>query len=63
MISFAAEKKVSGAPAIVRDFGVLLLEGLVLAAFGETGVSEFLFVVAPLPIEGGTGTVCPLAII
>lgn len=49
---------------LIRDFGVPLLEGLVLATLGATGVTEFLFVVAPLPIVGGTASpVCPVAVI
>jgi len=49
---------------LIRDFGVPLLEGLVLASLAEAGVVEFLFAVAPLPIVGGTGSpVCPFAVI
>lgn len=49
---------------LIRDFGVPLLEGLVLAALGATGATEFLFVLAPLPLLGGTASpVCPVAVI
>lgn len=48
---------------LIRDFGISLLEGLVLDALAQTGVTEFLFVAAPLPIVGGTGSpITPLAI-
>jgi len=43
---------------LIRDYGIPLLEGLVLAELAKTGVRRFLFVAAPLPIVGGTG--CPL---
>jgi kynurenine formamidase len=41
---------------LIRDYGIPLLEGLVLAPLAETGAREFLFFAAPLPIEGGTGS-------
>jgi hypothetical protein len=48
---------------LIRDFGIPLLEGLVLQEFAALGVPEFLFVAAPLPIVGGTGSpITPLAI-
>ena len=48
---------------LIRDYGISLIEGLALRAFSECGVSEFLFVAAPLPIGGGTGSpLTPLAI-
>lgn len=43
--------------------GVYLLEHLVLADLARDGVREFLFVAAPLPITGASGSpVCPVAI-
>jgi kynurenine formamidase len=49
---------------LIRDFGVPLLEGLLLAELASIGTSEFLFVATPLPIVGGTGSpACPVAII
>jgi kynurenine formamidase len=49
--------------ALVRDCGIYLLELLVLDPLAEAGVSEFLFVAAPLPIAGGVGSpINPLAI-
>ena len=49
---------------LIRDYGIPLLEGLVLRALGEAGATEFLFVAAPLPIVGGTGSpVAPVAVL
>ncbi len=49
---------------LIRDYGIPLLEGLVLAPLADEGVSEFLFVAAPLPIRGATGSpVNPVAIL
>lgn len=48
---------------LIRDFGIPLLEGAVLDRLGERKVSIFLFVAAPLPVVGGTGSpLTPLAI-
>ena len=48
---------------LIRDFGISLLEGLALQAFAQLGIDEFLFVAAPLPIVGGTGSpITPLAL-
>jgi kynurenine formamidase len=44
---------------LLREYGMPLIEGLALAPLADTGVSEFLFVAAPLPITGGTAS--PLA--
>jgi len=41
---------------LIRDYGIPLLEGLVLAPLAAEGVSEFLFVAAALPIRGATGS-------
>lgn len=49
---------------LLRDYGVPLLEGLVLAPLGATGAATFLFVAAPLPIVGGTASpIAPLAVL
>lgn len=49
---------------LIRDYGVPLLEGLELQALAQTGRREFLFVAAPLPIVGATGSpLTPLAIL
>jgi len=49
---------------MLRDYGVYLLELLVLEELAAADVQEFLFMMAPLRITGGTGSpVNPLAII
>ncbi len=49
---------------LIRDYGVTLLEGLVLAPLAAEAASEFLLVIAPLPIRGATGSpVNPVAIL
>jgi kynurenine formamidase len=49
---------------LIRDYGVPLLEGLVLAPLAEAGATQFLFMAAPLPIVGGTGSpLTPLAVL
>jgi kynurenine formamidase len=44
---------------LIRDFGIPLLEGLVLQPLAEHRRGQFLLVAAPLPVVGGTGS--PLA--
>ena len=41
---------------LIRDYGIPLLEGLVLRPLAEAGGAAFLFVATPLPIVGGTGS-------
>jgi kynurenine formamidase len=49
---------------VIRGYGIALLEGLVLHELAATGAAEFLFVAAPLPFVGGTGSpLVPLAIL
>ena len=49
---------------LIRDFGIPLIEGLVLKPLAETGRSSFLFTAAPLPVTGGTGSpITPMAIL
>jgi kynurenine formamidase len=49
---------------LIRDFGIPLLEGLVLKALSETGRHMFLFAASPLPVVGGTGSpISPMAIL
>jgi kynurenine formamidase len=49
---------------LIRDFGVPLLEGLLLHELATAGRHEFLFVASPLPIAGGTGSpINPIAIL
>jgi kynurenine formamidase len=50
--------------ALIRDYGIYILELLDLEELSQTGVSEFLFVAAPLRIVGGTASpLNPLAIV
>ena len=44
---------------LIRDFGMPLLEGLMLDPLVASGRHEFLFIASPLPIVGATGS--PLA--
>ncbi len=49
---------------LVRDYGMALLEGLVLAPLAEFGATTFLFMAAPLRIVGATGSpVAPVAVV
>jgi kynurenine formamidase len=49
---------------LIRDFGIPLLEGLVLRALADTGRHEFMFAASPLPVVGGTGSpISPMAIL
>lgn len=49
---------------LIRDHGIPLLEGLVLRPLAEAGGTAFLFVAAPLPVVGGTGSpVAPVAVL
>ena len=49
---------------LIRDFGIPLLEGLVLKPLAETGRHSFLFAASPLPVVGGTGSpVSPMALL
>jgi kynurenine formamidase len=49
---------------VIRDYGVLLLEGLVLDELAATGAKTFFFAAAALPIVGGTASpLTPMAIL
>ena len=49
---------------LIRDFGVPLLEGLVLGGLAATGRAEFFFAASPLPVAGGTGSpISPMAVL
>src|SRR3984957_17215541 len=49
---------------LIRDFGIPLLEGLVLQPLAATGRHNFLFAASPLPVVGGTGSpISPIAIL
>jgi kynurenine formamidase len=49
---------------LIRDYGIPLLEGLVLKDLAEAGATTFLFMAAPLPVKGGTGSpITPVAVL
>jgi kynurenine formamidase len=49
---------------LIRDFGVPLMEGVMLKPLAETGATIFCLMAAPLPIVGGTGSpLTPIAIL
>ena len=49
---------------LIRDYGIPLLEGLVLDALAGHGVATFLFMAGVLPIVGGTGSpLAPVAVL
>ena len=49
---------------LIRDFGIPLLEGLMLQELAATGRSQFLFAASPLPVVGGTGSpISPVAVL
>jgi kynurenine formamidase len=63
-IPFPAEKVFPVHQCLIRDFGIPLIEGLVLAPLAQAEAGHFLFVAAPLPIRGATGSpLAPLAIL
>lgn len=49
---------------LIRDYGIPILEGLVLGQLAEAGATTFLFFCSPLLIVGGTGSpVAPVAVL
>jgi kynurenine formamidase len=67
-VEYAATDFIAGGSrghgVLLRDHGIYILELLDLEKLGESGVQEFLFMMAPLRIVGGTGSpVNPLAVI
>jgi kynurenine formamidase len=49
---------------LIRDFGIPLLEGLVLGELAATGRGVFLFAASPLPVVGGTGSpISPIVVL
>lgn len=53
-----------GHGVLLRDYGIYILELLDLEELSESGKTEFLFMMAPLRITGGTGSpVNPIAIV
>lgn len=63
-IPFPPEKVFPVHQCLIRDYGVPLIEGLVLAPLAQAGAQTFLFIAAPLPIRGATGSpIVPLAVL
>jgi kynurenine formamidase len=49
---------------LIRDYGIPLLEGMVLKPLADAGATAFLFMAAALPIAGATGSpLCPVAVL
>ena len=49
---------------LIRDYGIPLLENLVLKDLAEAGATVFLFIAAPLPLRGATGSpLNPIAVL
>jgi kynurenine formamidase len=49
---------------LIRDYGIPLLEGMVLKPLAEASATQFLFMAAPLPIAGATGSpLSPVAVL
>ena len=49
---------------LIRDFGIPLLEGLLVDGLAATRQSPFMFAESPLPVAGGTGSpISPMAIL
>ncbi len=49
---------------LIRDYGIPLVEGLVLQPLAQHGRAEFLFIATPLPVVGGTGSpIVPVAVL
>jgi kynurenine formamidase len=64
VLPFAAGSVFPVHQRLIRDYGIPLLEGLVLEPLADTSVREFLFLVSPLPLKGATASpVAPVAIL
>jgi kynurenine formamidase len=49
---------------LIRDYGIPLMEGVMLKPLAEAGATVFCLMAAPLPIVGGTGSpLAPIAIL
>jgi kynurenine formamidase len=49
---------------LIRDFGISLLEGLLLRSLADTGRHSFMFAANALPVVGGTGSpISPMAVL
>ncbi len=64
VLPFAPGKVFPVHQLLIRDYGVPLLEGLMLDPLVASGRHEFLFVASPLPIVGATGSpLAPVAVL
>jgi kynurenine formamidase len=64
VIPFAAGTVFPMHQRLIRDFGIPLLEGLLLGELAATGRSAFLFAASPLPVVGGTGSpISPIVVL
>jgi kynurenine formamidase len=64
VIPFARDTVFPVHQRLIRDFGIPLLEGLLLQELAATGRGEFLFTASPLPVVGGTGSpISPTAVL
>ena len=64
VLPFPAGKVFPVHQRLIRDFGVVLLEGLMLDPLVASGRHEFMFVASALPIVGATGSpLSPVAIL
>jgi kynurenine formamidase len=49
---------------LIRNYGVPLIEGVVLDELAGEAAAEFCFITSPIPLTGGTASpVCPLAVL
>lgn len=63
VLPFAQDQVFPVHQCLIRDHGIPLLEGMVLAPLAAQGRSSFFFVMGPLPLIGATGSpVVPVAV-
>lgn len=63
-IPFPPEKVFPVHQCLIRDFGIPLMEGLVLAPLAQAETPSFMFMATPLPVRGATGSpLVPIAVL